>query len=117
MKRISLIIAVAIIVALLCSCGLSNSNDNKAMNDKSDLLIGTWFGEVEGRTSTYTFKSNGVGVAINDAGTEIPFTYQVIDDTSLDFEYTINGEKISETSTFILNGDTLTLDEVEFVRQ
>ena len=118
MKRIyTTAIVLIVIIASLSSCGTSKIANNKPMNVTPDMLIGTWYGEVEGRTSTYTFERNGVGIAINDAETEIPFTYKIVDDTSLDFEYTINGEKVAETSVFKLDGDTLTLDEVTFVRQ
>ena len=118
MKRVfSIVIVLTVIIVSLCSCGSQKTDDNKTTEIKADRLIGTWYGEVNGMTSTYTFEEGGVGTAINNAGTEIPFTYKVVDDTSIDFEYNINGEKVAETSTYKIDGDTLTLDEVEFVKQ
>ena len=121
-KSLFLVIIIITVSLLMCSCGnkSANQNDNidsDSVKENAKLIIGSWFAEVEGKSSSFVFNEDGTGLAINDEETEIPFTYTVVSDTSIDIVLDIGGEKVSQTTTYKLDGDTLTLDEVTFVRQ
>ena len=118
MKKAYLFFIIFIVaVNSLCSCGTSKTDDNKVLVNHASLLLGTWEGEENGKTTSFTFNEDGTGLVINAEKKEIAIKYTIVSDTQLDIEYDIDGEIIDNVSTYKLDGDTLTLDEVEFVKQ
>ena len=120
-KILCLAISIMVLLVLICSCrnktDANNNSENASVNHNINAIIGTWEGEEDGKTTSFTFNKDGTGLVINGEKKEIAINYTIVSDTQIDIQYDIDGEIIDNVSTYKLDGDTLTLDEVTFVRQ
>ena len=98
MKKIALVLALSLVLALLCSCG-------------SPSIVGTWSATTEllgtEYETTYVFNSDGTG-SESVLGITASFTYTVEGDT-VTLVASILGTETTETFTYSVEGDTLTL--------
>lgn len=106
-RLLGLILALVMLAMLLLAC-----SGNK--------LVGTWKTSVLGINQMITFNADGtVQGAMLGFSTQIPMKYKVSGDkitmTVDSAQYGGEGAT-SSTSTFILKGDTLYLDGIEFTR-
>ena len=102
MKKIIAIISLALIAvmlaAALCACGGKNDNS----------IVGTWRSTKESDImETLDFKSDGT-VLHSDQYSNDTYNYTA-NDGKLTISTSRQGEKFTETGTYSINGDTLTI--------
>lgn len=106
LRKVFIIFLTIIMCVLLSSCS-------------GNSIVGTWKASTFGIPSTITFNSDGtISSASLGFSTSIPARYKVNGDKiTLTMDNTAYGlSNTSTTSTFILKGDTLWMDGLEFTR-
>lgn len=87
MKKLSLALALILVLGILASCGANS-------------LVGTW----EGSGASYTFNSDGTGT-MTVAGIDVPMTWKA---SGNKITFTTGG--VNEENTYKISGDTLTIE-------
>jgi len=114
------------VLFVLSSCGTSKVDSANTGSQASDSIysdnekgiLGTWETNFNGHTTIFIFETGGNGLSTTDMGNEFNFTYEILNDHQISLTMvTIEGVEDTSIYEFTLNGDSLVLDDMEYVRK